>query len=581
MVDGDARTSFKRKGRSYYGTLIDLDLGRPFGVNLIRFFPSLGNHDFLRRYALYISPGTPESIDPFGQPIYTTVAEDAANDQDTVVVHLNNQYVRFIRLKALSTIEFEIAEIEVFGSGFQPVAVYTSEPIDLKHIATWGQIEWSQAKTGLAGNSDLIIRTRSGNDETPVIYTRKLLEGWTGRLLGLVPWKKGAKAGLSVNLPDPATGKIVNIFKGDELDSYPVDEAMLFYQWLPKASRDSLALTREEYEPLSDRERGTTVVDTENWSPWQPATNRAPILSPGERRFFQFQVEIRSTALDAATGVGSLRFEYSTATAVHRVVAEIAPALGVTIGEPINFTYALRPMIKEDDTGFNRIEIQTPSRALSIGSTLATPGGTGSIEVGGKVVECRVESVEDKRFIISLPKVTVEQDSVLITIPFQAAVLGFGTTFAGRVFIDADDDGRPDELPQWVIAGDVTNLGEGDANRLSVEVTFQEQSLVNSVSVSPNSFTPNGDGRNDRVEITYEILQLTRAVPVSVKVYTTVGMLVKTIYIGTGAMGKYFRYWDGTDEQGNVVPPGIYLVRVVVEAGTGAVEETRSVGVVY
>jgi flagellar hook assembly protein FlgD len=48
---------------------------------------------------------------------------------------------------------------------------------------------------------------------------------------------------------------------------------------------------------------------------------------------------------------------------------------------------------------------------------------------------------------------------------------------------------------------------------------------------------------------------------------------VRQIYSGDDLVGHYDREWDGTDDSGSSVSPGIYLYRIV--AGTDRSDEVR------
>jgi flagellar hook assembly protein FlgD len=39
--------------------------------------------------------------------------------------------------------------------------------------------------------------------------------------------------------------------------------------------------------------------------------------------------------------------------------------------------------------------------------------------------------------------------------------------------------------------------------------------------------------------------------------------------------------WDGRDEGGELVPPGVYLVRLSIDTDTGTEERSLAVGVAY
>jgi len=152
-------------------------------------------------------------------------------------------------------------------------------------------------------------------------------------------------------------------------------------------------------------------------------------------------------------------------------------------------------------------------------------------------------------------------------------VLRYGTMFRGRVF-----DSTVDEVPQWVVPGDADFTVE--SNTLSVQTVLSD-SLIASMEVTPNPFTPNGDGVNDEMWIGYDLLQLTDDAPVRIQVYDLSGRLIRSIYSGKDWSGRYRRRWDGKDEEGGLVAPGTYLIRVTVEADALSDRRTRMVAVVY
>ena len=124
---------------------------------------------------------------------------------------------------------------------------------------------------------------------------------------------------------------------------------------------------------------------------------------------------------------------------------------------------------------------------------------------------------------------------------FTAPVLReVGTEFAGRVF----DTTRPHEVRQRVVPGNATDEIEGD--RQSVRTALSE-SLVFSPQISPNPFTPNGDG----------------------------------VYEGEDPVGEYSHAWDGRDDSDELVPPGLYLYRLVVDVQSGKETNSGVVAVAY
>ena len=175
-------------------------------------------------------------------------------------------------------------------------------------------------------------------------------------------------------------------------------------------------------------------------------------------------------------------------------------------------------------------------------------------------------------FEVLLPRRLEPTDSgALVEVVFTAPILReVGTLFAGRVF----DTTKPHEVRQWVVPGNANAEIEGD--RLSVRTALSE-SLVFAPRISPNPFTPNGDGVNEVVNISYKLLRLTSAVPVAIEIYDLSGRLVRRVYEGEDSVGEYRHVWDGRDDSNGLVPPGVYLYRLVVDVQS---EQEISSGVV-
>ncbi len=70
--------------------------------------------------------------------------------------------------------------------------------------------------------------------------------------------------------------------------------------------------------------------------------------------------------------------------------------------------------------------------------------------------------------------------------------------------------------------------------------------------VTPNPFSPNGDGINDQVKFDFTQLELDTP---QLKIFSFEGKLLATFHRKTEAIF----YWDGVDKNGNPMKPGIYL----------------------
>ena len=139
-----------------------------------------------------------------------------------------------------------------------------------------------------------------------------------------------------------------------------------------------------------------------------------------------------------------------------------------------------------------------------------------------------------------------------------------------------------DLLAPWqgIEAGDATGLADGNA--LSIQVPLNVKPLGDFV-VSPNPFTPNGDGINDEMQISFSVFKVGRDRQVRVGMYRLDGGRVweRRLQVRSGQVDVV---WPGTDALGKRVPPGIYLCQVNLEVDSediGPTTRTRLIHVVY
>ena len=305
MIDGDGETALERKNVAVIrGMAMDFDLGARFGVNRVQFFPRNGHpdfpadpfqEDFIRGYELFFNDGS-EETQGAGGPEWRSFRLNAANQDALVDLSIPPQFVRFIRLQSRTSNGFEIAEFRVFGTGFVPTAEYISNIFDLgPDLGLWGTIRWVEESVGPAGFANARVRTRTGLDDTPLVYTRRFFfEGVQVE----VPWKKNA----TVATED---GEV-------NLDQADLARARALFGALPLEERNAISLSSDDYKGLG-AERGNVVADLDAWSPWsspyelgtllteaeiEDSQLGVPIVSPGPRRYIQFRIDFLSEDLE-------------------------------------------------------------------------------------------------------------------------------------------------------------------------------------------------------------------------------------------------------------------------------------------
>jgi hypothetical protein len=98
----------------------------------------------------------------------------------------------------------------------------------------------------------------------------------------------------------------------------------------------------------------------------------------------------------------------------------------------------------------------------------------------------------------------------------------------------------------------------------SKDIGIDTDNVLSGIFFSPNPFSPNGDGLYDEVNISFS---LAKEADVTLEIYDMGGELVRRLF-WQRAFGKTGRIsgitWDGKDEDGRVVPYGIYIMRFEV-----------------
>ena len=343
------------------------------------------------------------------------------------------------------------------------------------------------------------------------------------------------------------------------------DDPDLFWRFTGRGD-EKTPVSRSEYADLAVGEKAGTGYDQANWTFWSAPyafadSSGAPIVSLSPRRYLQLKVDFLPQDDDGGQ-VDFLEVRASLPVAT-QLVGEVWP-VEAAVGQPQQFTYMLRPTIGVENGGFDRLEVATAARL----------GSVTQVRIGDEPVDYAIEAAELHRIVVSFPRLTAQDSGALVEVVFEAEVLRYGSTFSARVW----DSAQPLEVPQSVQGGDASPVYEG--NRVWVATKAEQQGVLQ-VWVAPTVLTPNRDGRNDTVGLGYGLLELTGAASVEVAVWDLSGRRVRRVYEGWDSVGAYERLWDGRDESGQLVPPGLYLYRISVEADHQTVEAVKPLQVVY
>ena len=121
--------------------------------------------------------------------------------------------------------------------------------------------------------------------------------------------------------------------------------------------------------------------------------------------------------------------------------------------------------------------------------------------------------------------------------------------------------GAHGESSGTTITASVNQLGTYAAFVRANEI--DRDKIVTGLQLSPNPFSPNGDGLYDELNITWVLPDETEST--IVEIFDKRGIRFRTLsfFVGDGVINRTLGIsWDGRDEAGREVPRGIYIVRV-------------------
>jgi hypothetical protein len=301
------------------------------------------------------------------------------------------------------------------------------------------------------------------------------------------------------------------------------------------------------------------------WSAWSEVYQHSgsDVSADGPARYLQVQAQFTTSVTTQRSRLDSLAIEYSQPTMGRRVDARIEPRTDVQLGQLETFTYTITPLLGAPDIGFDTIELDTPTVAVLRRVSVA------GVELSG--ADYQVEAVKGLLRVRLLGEGNrITRDAQAVQLVFDDRVLIYGTVMGGRAIASW----RADVLPQRLEAqssGYLTVLGAA-------------QSLgrvLGSLRASPQVFTPNGDGVNDDTAIVFQIAQVIGDAPLLVEVLELSGHHVRSLWDGPVSSDAFAVPWDALDDAGSLVPPGIYLVRAILDGDWENYVQMTTVAVAY
>ena len=198
-----------------------------------------------------------------------------------------------------------------------------------------------------------------------------------------------------------------------------------------------------------------------------------------------------------------------------------------------------------------------------------------------RVEDAEIAATGTDSLLLSFPLIQPNNGIELLRLDFKTALFSTGAVLRASLQNRASGEGAW----QRVDAGNAFELASSNTTTLVGAVGNKQ--LLRELKVHPAAFSPNGDGINDETIFAFKVVRVGDDSPVEVQVYDLGGRSVRRLAEHRAqSSGAYQIAWDGRDQAGNVVPPGIYYARLKVAtqtdgAGIGTSQILKTLSVVY
>lgn len=285
------------------------------------------------------------------------------------------------------------------------------------------------------------------------------------------------------------------------------------------------------------------------------------------RRYIQYRVRLTTTNLLSPL-IDEVKINYDTQNVASITNAFITPQT-VQILKETEFTLVVDVAFNPSDYGIDTLQISTPS-----------PAALREVKVNG-TTPAYLSSVTARQVIIafnSTIKTNARIEVRFLATPFLG-VSPYSVKVSSKLVAN-----NPQRVNSKV---------ENNVEAWSIVTIGVPERLLISVKATPNPFTPNYDGINDQTNIEFFLGNVgeprssigSQLRDLTVTIYDLTGRVVRDLYSSkTGAFAFIADNgipWDGRDNNGKIVRPGLYLYQIIINSDNGGENITKTIVVAY
>lgn len=307
---------------------------------------------------------------------------------------------------------------------------------------------------------------------------------------------------------------------------------------------------------------GDSPTVESSWSSWsdEVVTPNSSFDVHEPRRYIQYRMNLYTFSIQTPR-LDEVTVNYDTALVVRAATAKIVPQTTQILQEAL-LTYQISTQTDTRSTGIDTLVLFTSVPLVVTGVTV------NDLNVSNQV------TFRPGRVAVAFGQTVNINATINVTLKF--------TPFLDQTRLPSAVISRLNPAnPQRVDA----NIADGIESWTLLTTGVPERVIVDA-EADPNPFTPNGDGLNDQTKFSFFISNLVLARPAQLKIYDVTGRIVRTL-LDTKTTAQAFVEqnaipWDGRDDLGRLLPPGLYIYQIVVEAdGLSPAAITKTVTIAY
>jgi hypothetical protein len=524
VVDGDIATYWSSQTPHCLGVSLIIDLQAQRLIERVNILGGTINPQLfrIRGYRISVSPDNSN---------WTLVAENSENLDADVFETIEPVITRYVRvtISVINEVNWVvIGDIEVFGAGYASRGSYYSEVKDFGVLTNFGQASWIEQLP----DADMDITMQFRSDSVEVNNDGGILEDTLALANG------GIIAGSEV-----VTDESETILYNRGID-YEIDYAQGLLWRLETTSIDSAALI---------------MIDYRLWSSWSGEYSDAggslfQITEP--RRYLQYRANLFTSTTNTPI-LEEINIAYDTTPVAQKSLGAIIPN-EIPIMQESRLTYLIQLTFGSEDLGIDTVIVSTPS-----------PGRVSAVRWNQEpLAESQYQNLTDNHSLkLGFPETLVADSTADLEIEFLTTLF-FSENDYPSLIISRNSADNPQTVEQAESTWTVTTVGIPVGTLVSVEA-------------KPNPFSPNGDGLFDETVISYFVAKIAYPQPLSIKIYDLNGDRIRILRDQNDPAFFYEIAWDGRDDDGELVPPGLYIYQVRLKADQGEEVVTRTITVQY